>query len=243
MASLVNTLVADACPARCLRSSSDSPSRSCCATPLPGMSVARALLIMPTTIAPIVVGFLFRYMYDPTGGLIPWLLTAAGVPIPQGGPARLRRYGAVEHPLRRHLAVDAVLRDRALRRPACRCRSTSIEAARLDGASAWTMLRRIRLPLIRKTRCLVVMLRFMQLFNTFDLVLVLTARRSGLVHAHPRLHALSTGTRRLQHRPRQRHDLDHRHHRQRAYRALRLLRLQGLGVGRCARASISCGRA
>jgi multiple sugar transport system permease protein len=52
---------------------------------LPGMSVARALLIMPTTIAPIVVGFLFRYMYDPTGGLIPWLLTAAGLPIPKVG--------------------------------------------------------------------------------------------------------------------------------------------------------------
>ena len=30
---------------------------------LKGMSAARVLLIMPTTIAPIVVGFLFRYMY------------------------------------------------------------------------------------------------------------------------------------------------------------------------------------
>ena len=54
-----------------------------------------------------------------------------------------------------------------------------IEAARLDGASAWTMLRRIRLPLIRKTLSFVVMLRFMQLFNTFDLVLVLTRGGPG----------------------------------------------------------------
>ncbi len=54
-----------------------------------------------------------------------------------------------------------------------------VEAARLDGASAWTMLHRIRLPLIRKTLAFVVMLRFMQLFNTFDLVLVLTRGGPG----------------------------------------------------------------
>src|SRR5688500_18940736 len=52
---------------------------------MPGMSATRALLIMPTTIAPIVVGFLFRYMYDPGGGLIPWLLTSLGIPLPAEG--------------------------------------------------------------------------------------------------------------------------------------------------------------
>ena len=52
---------------------------------LKGMSAARALLIMPTTIAPIVVGFLFRYMYYEGGGLISWLLTSAGFPVPPKG--------------------------------------------------------------------------------------------------------------------------------------------------------------
>ena len=41
------------------------------------------------------------------------------------------------------------------------------------------MLLRIRLPLIRKTLAFVVMLRFMQIFNTFDLVLVLTRGGPG----------------------------------------------------------------
>lgn len=52
---------------------------------LPGMNVVRALLILPTTIAPIVVGFLFRYLYDPSGGLLTWLLTSVGLPIPPQG--------------------------------------------------------------------------------------------------------------------------------------------------------------
>jgi multiple sugar transport system permease protein len=54
-----------------------------------------------------------------------------------------------------------------------------IEAARLDKTSRWAMLMRIKLPLIRKTALIVVMLRFMQLFNTFDLVLVLTKGGPG----------------------------------------------------------------
>ena len=54
-----------------------------------------------------------------------------------------------------------------------------IEAATLDRASSWAMLLRINLPLIRKTAMIVVMLRFMQLFNTFDLVLVLTRGGPG----------------------------------------------------------------
>lgn len=50
---------------------------------LPGMNIVRALLILPTTIAPIVVGFLFRYLYDPGGGLLSWLLQSLWLPFPQ----------------------------------------------------------------------------------------------------------------------------------------------------------------
>jgi multiple sugar transport system permease protein len=145
---------------------------------LPGMSVARALLIMPTTIAPIVVGFLFRYMYDPTGGLIPWLLVTIGVPIPRVG---LLGSGLTALP-------SILFADMWQWTPFCAIVLYAallsvphhvVEAARLDGASAWTMLRRIRLPLIKKTLAFVAMLRFMQLFNTFDLVLVLTRGGPG----------------------------------------------------------------
>lgn len=145
---------------------------------LPGMSAARAILIMPTTIAPIVVGFLFRYMYDPTGGIIPWLLNTIGIPVPARG-----LLGSGNTALASVLFADIwqwtpfcaiVLYAALLSVP-----SHVIEAARLDGAKPWAMLLRIRLPLIRKTLAFVVMLRFMQLFNTFDVVLVLTRGGPG----------------------------------------------------------------
>ena len=54
-------------------------------THVKGTNLTRALLIMPTTIAPIVAGFLFRYMYYERGGLLTWLLQTAGFPVPVQG--------------------------------------------------------------------------------------------------------------------------------------------------------------
>jgi multiple sugar transport system permease protein len=145
---------------------------------LPGMNAARVILIMPTTIAPIVVGFLFRYMYDPAGGLIPWLLSSAGIAIPRQG---LLGSGSTALP-------SIVFADTWQWTPFCTIvlyaallgvPTELIEAARLDGASAWAILMHIRVPLIRKPLAFVGMLRFMQLFNTFDLVLVLTRGGPG----------------------------------------------------------------
>jgi len=137
---------------------------------LPGMSVARALLIMPTTIAPIVVGFLFRYMYDPQGGLVPWLLQQAHVPIPREGILGIMAADVWEWTpfcaIILYAGLLSIPRD-------------ILEAARLDGASAWATFRRITLPAISKTASIVLVLRFMQLFNTFDLVLVLTRGGPG----------------------------------------------------------------
>lgn len=145
---------------------------------LPGMNVARALLIMPTTIAPIVVGFLFRYLYDPAGGLIPWLLGVAHIGVPPQG-----LLGSRTTALWSVLAADVwewtpfcaiVLYAGLLSIP-----RDIQEAARLDGARFWPNFRRITLPMIRNTALIVLVLRFMQLFNTFDLVLVLTRGGPG----------------------------------------------------------------
>lgn len=148
------------------------------ASALPGMSVARALLILPVTIAPIVVGFLYRYMYDPSGGLAVFILNTIGLSPPAQG-----LLGSPNTALLSVLFADVwqwtpfvaiILYAGLLSVP-----QDVLEAARLDGASRWTMLWRIKLPLIRQTALIVIMLRFMQLFNTFDLVLVLTKGGPG----------------------------------------------------------------
>lgn len=145
---------------------------------LPGMNVTRALLIMPTTIAPIVVGFLFRYMYDPGGGLIPWLLTSTGIPLPAEGllgSSTTALWAILFADIWQWTPFFAIVLYAGL----LSISPDIIEAARIDKASPWAMLMRIKIPLIKKTAMIVIMLRFMQLFNTFDLVLVLTKGGPG----------------------------------------------------------------
>ena len=51
---------------------------------------------------------------------------------------------------------------------------TVVEAARVDGATSWTIFWRIRLPLLRPTLAVAVMFRILQAFGLFDLPYVLT---------------------------------------------------------------------
>jgi len=53
------------------------------------------------------------------------------------------------------------------------------EAAQVDGAAPWRMFWSITLPLLRPIAAFLVMIRFMQLFNSFDLVFVLTSGGPG----------------------------------------------------------------
>jgi multiple sugar transport system permease protein len=140
---------------------------------LKGTRVFRSLLIMPTTIAPIVAGFLFRYMYYERGGLITWLLQAVHFPIPPQGVL-----GSSQTALAAIALADIwqwtpffaiVLYASLLAIP-----DDVLEAAVVDGASGIAMFLWVTLPTIARTAVIVIMIRFMQLFNMFDLVLVLT---------------------------------------------------------------------
>jgi multiple sugar transport system permease protein len=142
------------------------------------MSVTRAVLIMPTTVAPIVVGFLFRYMFAPEGGIVQWLLRGLGVPLPAEGIL-----GNASTALFSIAMADTwewtpffaiVLYAGLLSVP-----EEIIDAARVDGAGRWSMFWSITLPIVRPVSVFLIMIRFMQLFNSFDLVYVLTRGGPG----------------------------------------------------------------
>lgn len=147
-------------------------------THLRGMNVTRALLIMPTTVAPIVVGFLFRYLFTPDSGLLSWFLETVGFPIPEAG-----MLGDASTSLLSIGIADTwqwtpffaiVLYAGLLSIP-----EDIVEAALVDGARGLSMFWRITLPLVMPVAILIIMIRFMQLFNIFDLVFVLTAGGPG----------------------------------------------------------------
>lgn len=145
---------------------------------LRGMSVVRALLIMPVAVAPIVVGFLFRYLFAPEGGLLTWLFRTAGLPVPPQGmlgnsSTALLSIGLADTwQWTPFFAI--VLYAGLLTIP-----PEIIDAANSDGANNRNMVWHIFLPMVKPVAAFLIMIRFMQLFNIFDLVYVLTSGGPG----------------------------------------------------------------
>ncbi len=143
-----------------------------------GVSVTRALLIMPTTVAPIVVGFLFRYMFAPEGGILSWILKGVGFPVPAEGMMGNARTALLSIGIADTWQwtpfFAIVLYAGLLSLP-----EEILDAARVDGAGNLSLFWHVILPLIRPVAAFVIMIRFMQLFNSFDLVYVLTRGGPG----------------------------------------------------------------
>jgi multiple sugar transport system permease protein len=142
-------------------------------THVKGTNLTRTLLIMPVTIAPIVAGFLFRYMYYERGGMLTWLLQTVGFPVPvQGllGNASTALAAVALADIWQWTPFFAIVLYAGL----IGIPEDVIEAAIVDGATGFRMFFMITLPSISRTAIIVIMIRFMQLFNMFDLVLVLT---------------------------------------------------------------------
>ena len=144
---------------------------------LRGGNVVRAVLIMPTTVAPIVAGFLFRYLYY-TDGLIPYLLSSIGVPIPkQGilGSPLTAIWGIIFTDVWEWTPFFAIILLAGLQSISAEI----IEAARVDGASFFRVFWHIMLPSLRFVASIIIMIRFMQVFNLFDIVYVETMGGPG----------------------------------------------------------------
>lgn len=146
---------------------------------LRGVGIARSLLIMPTAISPAVAGLAFRSMYDPSGGLIPYVLHKIGIGVPAAGIL-----GSGNTALAAVIITDvwqwtpfAAL----ILLAAMQGVSTEIlEAARIDGATAVQVLRSVVLPLIKPVLVTVVLLRFISTFNIFDIIFVETRGGPGV---------------------------------------------------------------
>ncbi|MBE0689697.1 MAG: sugar ABC transporter permease [Anaerolineae bacterium] len=136
-----------------------------------GRNWLRLILLLPLTIAPIVVGLTWNWMLDPLFGLINWIFTGLGLP-PQTWLASTStaRIAVMLVDIWQWYPLIFLIMDAGLsglpRAP--------YESARLEGASDWRIFRRITLPLLRPVILVALLLRTVDAFRTFDLVRVMT---------------------------------------------------------------------
>jgi multiple sugar transport system permease protein len=140
-----------------------------------GMSILRTLFILPMMIAPVVVGLMWRYMYHPTVGTFNRTLEGMGLPgVDWLGQHALTSVIIADiwqwTPFIFILALAAL---QSLPRSA-------LEAARIDGATAWQQIWYIKLPLMMPVLIVTGLLRLIDAFKVLEVILVMTEGGPGL---------------------------------------------------------------
>jgi multiple sugar transport system permease protein len=141
-------------------------------------NIVNAVILIPLMVTPVVVGLIWRYMFDPSNGLIYYFLSF----IPGGS-----QFGGLTST---HTALfSAMVVDTWEMTPfiilvllagLSALPGDLYEAARIDGASRWQEFRYITLPLLLPILLLVTLIRFMDSFRTFDAVYILTGGGPGI---------------------------------------------------------------
>ncbi len=144
----------------------------------PAKRVFVALMVLPTVISPIVAGASWRLMFDhqfgPVNQILGWFMGEAPVILWTTDPSFV--YPAIvilevwaHTPFVFLLLLAALAQvDRSL-----------IDSAEIDGASRWTVFRRVVLPTIRPVLFTVILIRFVDLMRLFDFIYALTQGGPG----------------------------------------------------------------
>jgi multiple sugar transport system permease protein len=145
--------------------------------PIRGMTVFRTIFILPMMIAPIVVGLVWRYMYNPQFGIInktlkkwgfesiPWL-SSPDWALPSVIIADIWQWT----PFIFILSLAAL---QSLPRSA-------LEAARIDGASEWQQIVYIKIPLMMPVLVVAALLRMIDAFKVLEVIFIMTNGGPGL---------------------------------------------------------------
>lgn len=141
-----------------------------------GKGVAKLLLLLPLVATPVAIGIVFNLFYDPTIGLVNFVLKSAG--LPQG--LWISSAATVIPSL---IIVDVwqwtpmitliVLAGLA------GLSNEPVEAAYVDGASEWQVLRYVTIPMVMPVILTAVILRLIDALKTFDIIFAMTGGGPG----------------------------------------------------------------
>jgi multiple sugar transport system permease protein len=141
-----------------------------------GRSLAKLLLLLPLVATPVAVGIVFNLFYDPTIGLLNFALHALG--LPQG------RWVSSENSVIASLVLVDVWQwtpmiTLIVLAGLAGLSEEPAEAARVDGASDWQILRYVTLPMVMPVILTAMILRLIDALKTFDIIFAMTGGGPG----------------------------------------------------------------
>jgi len=145
--------------------------------PIRGMSVFRTIFILPMMIAPIVVGLIWRYMYNPQFGIINKTLKSWGLPsIPWLSSPDWALPSIIIADIWQWTPFIFILSLAALQS----IPRSSLEAARIDGATGWQQIVYIKIPLMIPVLVVAALLRMIDAFKVLEVIYIMTNGGPGL---------------------------------------------------------------
>lgn len=136
-----------------------------------GRSIIRSSIILPLAVSPVIVGLMWRFMYNEEFGIINYFLSVFGLPSRAWLGQSLTALPAV-------IIVDIwhwtpfmflILLTGVLALP-----KEPYESAQIDGASTWQIFKTVTLPLLRPVMLVALVFRTIDIFKIFDEIYVLT---------------------------------------------------------------------
>ncbi|MDK2897123.1 MAG: multiple sugar transport system permease protein [Candidatus Atribacteria bacterium] len=145
--------------------------------PLKRIGLYRTILVIPSTMTPVVVGIIWRLLYNPELGTLNYFLDLLGLPpLNWLGDPNLALPSVIMADIWEWTPFMALILLAGLQA----LPKDPFEAATIDGASTFQLFRYITLPLLQPTIIVATLLRVMDAFKTFDLVFVLTKGGPGM---------------------------------------------------------------
>jgi multiple sugar transport system permease protein len=136
-----------------------------------GIRLIKSLFFFPFVISQVVIGLIFSWFYDPSNGLLMHALAWVGLdPIPVLADDQLVTYGIVIAGLYPQIAYCMILYLTGLNN----VRADLIEAARLEGAKSWQLLRHVVLPQLRPATFIAVVVTVIGSLRSFDMISIMT---------------------------------------------------------------------
>ncbi len=141
--------------------------------PFPGNGIMRAMLLLAWLLPAVVVGNIFRWIFDGDYGVINYFLESIGL-IPQNPYWLLNPNTALLGTILANAWVGIPFNMMLLLAGLQNIPQVLYEAASIDGANSWQRFRFITLPLMRPVAMGILLLTFIYTFKVFDLIFVMT---------------------------------------------------------------------
>ncbi|NQS89455.1 sugar ABC transporter permease [Patescibacteria group bacterium] len=151
-----------------------------------GKGVFRTILALPLAIAPITIGSIWVLMTNPDIGPLPYLLHRVGINYNIGVSARQAFFTTILMDIW-HWTPFVTL---TLLAGLTSFPKEPFEAAKVDGASKWQVLRYLTIPLLTPVILTMLFIRIMDTFRIFDEVWMLTSGGPGTATRYVSIHVV-----------------------------------------------------